>query len=206
MGRYRDLTNQTFNGVLVLRDAGRSNHGTSKWLCKCKCGNEFIVIGNNLVRGITKSCGCLHIKVMTKHGDCRNRFYNIWVGMRQRCNNPKASKYKNYGGRGIKVCERWKTYSLFKLDMFPAYREGLTIDRINCEADYTPENCKWSTYTEQNRNLRHSVYFETPFGKITLGELAEITGFPSKPLKDRGYKMKNYTYEELIKPFIKDGV
>src|SRR3990167_4026413 len=94
------------------------------------------------------------------HGFSKTRFYSVWRSMIQRCENPNIRFYNNYGGRGIKVCEGWGKFENFKADMFPTYREGLSIDRIDNGGNYEPSNCKWSTRTEQNLNRRRTTLYK----------------------------------------------
>lgn len=154
--------------LLLIKDLGmiypKENSKQKKiyGLYKCYCGNEFKAISQNVEKGNTKSCGCLKsIKSSQRikdrcitHGLTNHRIYPTWNNMISRCNDKKANCYKNYGGRGISVCERWLDISKFIEDMYPTYQEGLTIDRIDVNGNYCKDNCRWTTKTIQSRNTR----------------------------------------------------
>lgn len=151
-----DLSGQQFGRLYVI---GRApNRGArTMWLCRCSCGTEKDVLTASLRGGQTNSCGCLgremRFMANTTHGKTRDPEWYSWQMMRQRCENPGANQYADYGGRGIKVCARWQSFTWFWLDMGPR-PEGMTLDRIDVNGDYEPDNCKWSTRSEQNRNKR----------------------------------------------------
>jgi hypothetical protein len=120
-------------------------------LYKCHCGNEFKTQTAGVTSGNTKSCGC---NIATKNGITVHRLYGTWAMMIQRTSNPKNVAYKNYGGRGIKVCDRWTDASLFIEDMYPTFAEGLSLDRIDNDKGYSQENCRWTTSQIQGSNSR----------------------------------------------------
>lgn len=125
---------------------------------RCDCGGTTISQRTPLVKGVTKSCGCLSAKLskkrFTKHGKYQTAEYTIWVGMIQRCENPKSFAYSYYGGRGIRVCERWRLFENFLEDMGPRTSQSHSIDRINNDGNYEPSNCRWATPKEQSNNQR----------------------------------------------------
>lgn len=139
-------------------------------LCKCDCGNEKFVAPNNLLSGATISCGCYHKKITglinKSHGLSRDRLYRTWCDMKKRCSNPNVWNYKNYGGRGIKVCDEWiNSFECFRDWAYKnGYDEKLTIDRKDNNGNYEPGNCKWSTHKEQVANSRR-VKLYTAFGE-----------------------------------------
>lgn len=149
------------------------------WRCKCSCGREVEMHAKSLWRG-TKSCGCRRgqfiTEAKTKHGGAGTPEFKIWVGMRNRCNNPNNQAFRHYGGRGIKVCERWNDFSSFLEDMGKRPR-GACIERLNNDADYSPENCAWSTDRKfQSRNRRGLRQITINGVTRCKSEWAEING------------------------------
>ena len=177
MSKLKDLTNQKFGRLAVVSYNSKNKYGQSLWNCLCECGNKKIVYGNNLKSGHTQSCGCFQIEkvkeAQTTHGHSvggnTSPTYHSWQQMIQRCTNPNHKHYMDYGGRGIIVCERWlDSFENFLEDM-GEQPENMSIDRINNEGNYYPENCQWSTITEQQRNKRSNVHL-TFAGEIKLQE------------------------------------
>ena len=127
-------------------------------LYKCYCGKEFAAQSDNIKSGHTKSCGCyskeMALKANTTHGCTRHPLYSTWNGIVSRTTNPNSTGFKEYGGRGISICERWRDIKNFIDDMYPTYKEGLTLDRIDANGNYEPSNCRWTTKTVQSRNTR----------------------------------------------------
>jgi hypothetical protein len=163
MPKFIDLTGKKFGRLLVLKRVENDKWNHTQYLCLCNCGNEKIIKGGCLKSGVIVSCGCFHNeitkKLFTIHGhnrkNKRSRTYSSWNSMIQRCTNAKCKEYKNYGGRKIKICKRWLKFENFLEDVGERPK-GLTLDRIDNNDDYKPNNWKWSNKKEQNRNKRNS--------------------------------------------------
>ena len=156
-GTYKDIRGQKFGRLTVIDTTDqRTPNGNMVWQCLCDCGKFFLVDSSRLRTGNTKSCGCLHPDRITKHNKSYSRLYRIWSGMKYRCNNPNAAKYRIYGARGITVCKEWTDnfQSFYDWAMSNGYADNLTIDRINNSGNYEPANCRWVDSVVQNNNRR----------------------------------------------------
>lgn len=164
------MTGRRFGRLVVTSgpEQRRIPSGTTSlyWMCSCDCGNTKLVRGASLRNGTTKSCGCLQREIAGQlnlvHGyarvNCKHPLFSIWTGMISRCTRQSDTVWKHYGGRGITVCDRWRTFEHFLFDMGPGWHPGLTIDRIDSQGNYEPSNCRWATHLTQNRNSSHCRY------------------------------------------------
>ena len=176
--KYDNLEGMKFGRLTVLeRDCDNGRKGTH-WICKCDCGNYAIVTTGRLKRGQSKSCGCINREKHTKHGMIKTRMYNIWMSMKQRCADANCKSYKDYGGRGIKVCDEWVNdfQAFYDWAMANGYRDNLSIDRIDVNGDYEPDNCRWVTRKTQNNNSRKNRYYSYNGETHTIAEWSEIMG------------------------------
>ena len=152
MAKMIDLTGERFERLRVERRVENGKGGGARWLCICDCGKTLEVDRQKLRRGNTRSCGCLHSDVITTHNMSETRQYRTWADMLTRCRNPRNKRYKDYGGRGISVCQKWETFQGFWENMQDGYSEGLTIDRKNNDKGYFKDNCRWATQKQQANN------------------------------------------------------
>ncbi len=155
-----DMLGQRFGRLTIIEKAENSKTGHTRWLCQCDCGNKIIVLTTNLRRGCTQSCGCYRMECQSKrkktHGMSKRKdsIYATWAAMKQRCNNSNAKAFPLYGGRGIKVCDRWNSFENFLADMGERPR-GMSIHRKNNDGNYEKDNCIWATRKQQT-NTRSS--------------------------------------------------
>lgn len=200
-----DITGQTFGQWTVIGRAPNIISGSGKrrrsrvaFYCRCICGAEKIILGESLRRGLSKSCGCAKAYYMSTnlrtHGGTETPLYGVWCAMKARCNNPNATAYGDYGGRGIRVCDEW-------LHDFSAFRDWAvsagyvdtgnghqcSIDRIDVNGNYCPENCRWVDSVAQANNRRSNHYLTFNGETHNLTEWAQITGLPMKKIADRIY-------------------
>lgn len=195
--RKLDLTNKRVGRLLVLHESEKSKRGQIIWHCKCDCGNEKDVRACHLQSGKINSCGCLLSDILVKrnksHEMCGTRFYNMWCWMKSRCLNINDTGYHLYGGRGITVCDRWKSFENFKEDMYPSYldhaeefgEKNTSIDRIDPNGNYEPNNCRWATREEQSLNKRRTIKVEFNGEYLTLKQISSILGVSYNKLYGR---------------------
>lgn len=158
------LVGKTYGRLTVVSYYGRNKWKKPEWVCQCACGVEKVVGGAALRQGLTISCGCAQRESvghnLRKHGMYKHPIYKVWQAMVARCHNPNNSKYADYGGRGIYVCDGWRDFQNFRDDMLESWREGLELDRIRNHEGYSKRNCRWATRKQQTRNTRRNVMVE----------------------------------------------
>ena len=177
MGKIKDLTGKQFGRLTAIaRFPPHGKNSSYMWACNCECGGTAIVRGTDLTNGHTMSCGCYRkmVKTMPKQ---EMRLHRIWSNMKQRCSNPNSKSFKYYGGRGIKVCDEWKTFDTFYYwALANGYRDDLTIERKNNDGNYEPSNCEWITSAKQHQNTSRTVRY-MKYGKVfSLSELCRLYG------------------------------
>ena len=172
------------------------------WECQCQCG-VVVIRRSQYLRAShrihPRSCGCHHGN--DTHKMTFTRPYNIWSGMKRRCINVKDKDFRNYGARGITVCDQWvNSFEQFWLDMQSSYQDGLTIDRIDTNKGYSPQNCRWATAREQGNNTRNSHYIDTPLGVMTIANAARAYGLKKATLHARITRYKWGVEKALTTP------
>lgn len=197
-----DLTGQRIGRLTVLYRSTSQNQGrTYRWMCQCDCGTHVQVRRQNLIAQTTKSCGCLRRDMASgrnlKPGEVRfpprkgsdnirnnASTYKSWMSMRTRCNSPNSDDFPRYGGRGIRVCERWDSFDLFLEDMGPR-PAGCTLDRINNAGHYEPTNCRWATHKQQARNRSNNTLVELNGEVKSLSEWCDVFGIRPRTVYGR---------------------
>jgi hypothetical protein len=182
--RKLDLTGQKFKRLIAIEICGKAPNGAYLWRCNCDCGGSKIVPAASLKSGYVGSCGCYSKEhpSNTKHGDKGKSLYIIWKAMRERCNTKSYPKYRIYGGRGISICSEWNKYESFKeWAINNRYIDGLSIERIDVNGNYSPSNCTWIPLKHQARNTRKTIYVEDEFGnRLPLWKFAKDNNISHK--------------------------
>lgn len=198
MAKAINIAGQRF-GRLTVIERVESPRAQAQWRCVCDCGKETVVRSQDLRNGHTKSCGCYGLEVsashtpsFSTHKESRSRLYRVWIGMKGRCNNCKNKAYSYYGGRGIKVCQDWdESYALFRdWALANGYQENLTIDRIDVNGNYCPENCRWVSMKVQMNNTRANRRITLNGETKTMAEWSESTGLSYETIRNRTIKGK----------------
>jgi hypothetical protein len=204
--RLIDITSQKFGKLTVVSRAANTPTGQARWNCLCDCGNSHVVTSQVIRSKISQSCGCLNLEVLSKrkrtHGHTAGSTsptFHSWSGMIARCTNPTNTHYYLYGGRGITVCEKWKTFSNFLQDM-GVKPTGLSLDRIDNSLPYSPENCRWATVKEQARNKRNNKFITHMGMTKCVSEWAEYLNIKQSSLNWR-LQQGIDPIEALTKPF-----
>lgn len=197
MSKLIDLTGRRFNKLTVLRRVPADN-GVTRWECVCDCGNITTVRGSNLKNGSVKSCGCLlHEKHNTSHMS-HTRLANVYYKMKYRCTDPKNRAFKDYGARGITICEEWiNPDNFYEWALNNGYKVGLTIDRIDNNKGYCPDNCRWTTAKEQANNRRSCVLFTYNGKTQNLSQWCNELGLNYKLIHNRLFKLK-WSFEKAV--------
>ena len=189
-----DMIGKRFGRLVVIKYYDDIEPGRPRWLCRCDCGNERVVRGISLRKGDTKSCGCItkeRAKLLSEshvtHGKSKTRLYRIWFNIKCRCYKPSSADYTRYGGRGIEVCDEWRDnfQSFYEWSMANGYSTNLTIDRIDNDGDYSPQNCRWVNAEVQNNNTRRNYYITHDGETLTLTQWAKKCGINKNTLYSR---------------------
>lgn len=205
MPAFVDRTNVRYGNLIAINLFNEKINGHLQWICKCDCGNTVIVPGVHLVTGNTKSCGCRKIETSRQngsnnktHGMTGTSEYKAWQSLRDRCYNVDSQQYNNYGARGIRVCNRWlNSFENFYADMGPKPSSIHSIDRMNNNGDYEPENCYWATPTQQSNNKRTNCFHELNGEMLTVAQIAKKENIPVATLVSR-LNRDNLSIEEAI--------
>ncbi len=199
--RFQDLSGKRFNHLIAISIAGKNKNRGLIWLCKCDCGNFKEIYASHLKNGNTKGCGCLQKPSVTKHshaihGKETSEYYS-WNNMKDRCANPKYAHYKNYGGRGIKVCDRWiNSFENFFKDMGHRPSEKYSLDRKNNDGNYDPDNCRWATPKEQALNRRNNIRYIIDDESMTIEQMSEKYNINKNTLRTR--LRRGWSIEEAL--------
>lgn len=191
MSKFKDISGQKFGRLTALYRLHNYHKKGTYWLCICECGNFTEIWLPNLQRGASKSCGCLQREQATKanrtHKKSNTHLYYIWRSMRYRCYNKHTKAYKNYGGRGIAVCSEWKDnfMAFYNWSMANGYNDNLTIDRIDNDKNYSPNNCRWVDRKQQGRNRRSNILITINGETHCLIEWCEILGLKYNTVNTR---------------------
>lgn len=204
-----DLAGQVFGRLTVIRRAENDKWGNTMWLCQCECGKEKAMASGSLTSGRSTSCGCYRDQVTSQrsitHGGSGSALYSIWHNMKCRCYNQNNDGYKNYGARGITICESWledfASFNSWALNN--GYVEGLSIDRIDVNGNYEPDNCRWATMPEQNNNKRTSRMITIGGVVKTMKQWSEVYGINYATLQSRIDKLGLNPIDALTKPINK---
>ena len=206
-GKPADLTGLTFNLLTAIREDGKSGTHTM-WLCRCSCGSDKLkrVRASELIAGTVRSCGCIvreqarrNVREkLTTHGQSGSRVYQIWLAMKNRCLRKSNHQYKDYGGRGIKVCDRWlESFENFYADMGEPPTDAYTIERRNNDEGYSADNCIWATRTEQSNNKRSNRLVSCNGRTMTITQWSRELGIPPMTIHNR--LKRGWTADEALR-------
>lgn len=179
------LEGMRFGRWLVVEKSAHRQYGQTTWLCRCDCGNEALVASALLTNNKSKSCGCYRKEYHLTHGKSGSLMHKRWSNMIQRCTNANNSEYHNYGGRGIKVCSRWRTFEYFLADMGEPPEGKTDLDRIDNNGDYEPNNCRWVSRSENLSNKRNNRNLTFEGRTQTMAQWSRELGINFKTLQLR---------------------
>jgi len=186
-----DLVGQKFGLLTVASFSHIDTLRRAIWNCKCACGNDVKLATSVMKSGHNISCGCAWRERIAvgklRHGMTGTKVWAVWIGMRNRCYKPVTDRYPQYGGRGIKVCDRWHLFENFYADMGDV-PEGMSIDRIDVDGDYCPENCRWATSMEQGANKTNTLYVTLHGKEYLFGDLIKAAGLKHSTAHARLYR------------------
>ncbi|MBR6551974.1 MAG: hypothetical protein IKT89_03940 [Clostridia bacterium] len=192
-----NLIGKIFGELTVIKRVENDKNNRTQWLCKCSCGREKIIRGSSLTSGNSKTCGCQSGKKKTQelYG---SRLYRVWANIKSRCTNPNYPRFKDYGGRGIALCESWLIFENFKCwALSNGYTDKLTIDRIDNNGNYEPNNCRWVTQKINNTNKRNNLIFTYKNKSMCLKKWAEELNIDYILLYNRVLR-RNWDFEKAI--------
>lgn len=205
MSTLKDLTGMKFHNLTIIKRLPNTIDGSAMWECLCDCGNITAARGKNIRNGAVKSCGCLRkIPYNKTHGMSKSRLYKEWAGIKARCCYKSAKKEKSYGGRGISICEEWKnSFDSFKLwALKNGYNDSLTIERIDFNGDYCPDNCRWIPFSEQCNNKRSNIIITYNGKTQTLSQWCKELCLDYKLVNSRIKKL-GWSFEKSISEPVK---
>ena len=199
-----DLSGKKFGRLTAIETVGVNSHRERLWKCLCECGNETTVNSYALVSGHTKSCGCFSVDTArernTKHGERRSRLYRIYSNMMLRCYNKNNDNYRYYGGKGVKVCDEWRgengSTNFCKWAKKNGYQIHLTLDRIDSNGNYSPDNCRWVTIKQQQNNKSNNVHYNLNGTIKTKAEWADYFGVKYSTFQTM---IKRFGFDETVK-------
>lgn len=207
MSAFQDLVGNRYGRLVVVERAPDRVQANGRhrimWLCKCDCGNTVEVLGDNLKKGVSRSCGCYRHDTLSSskatHGQTETKLYKVWRGIKTRCYNSRSQYFARYGGRGIVMCDAWRDdfVSFCSWAELSGYRDGFTIDRIDNDGIYSPENCRWVDMKAQANNRHSNVLITLGDETHNITEWAGIIGVSPKTLFSRYYSGKSP--EDILK-------
>ena len=209
MSKYDGLEGKRFHRWTVLEDYGMNKYGMKIYQCKCDCGNIKIICAAHLCSGHTKSCSCIQKEVVayrsTKHGGSKTRLYDIWEKMKRRCYDNRIKEYKYYGDRGITICEEWKNNFMNFKDwaLSNGYTDNLTIDRIDNNGNYEPNNCQWIASYENRKKKRNTIFITVNTIKDSISGWNKIVGKSKNEINFKYHRYGQEYIENLISERLK---